>query len=192
MTSKTHDLAAMTLLGVVCILHPVNDISVKTATAAVLANLIGGIAPDIDQPTAPLWRNLPIGSFFGRIFGKMAGGHRFFTHSILGLGAMGYALHLVLAFFNPVLGGIDRGIVWWAFMIGAFSHLLMDSLTKEGVPWLLPIPVKFGMPPIKAWRITTGHWVENFIVFPGLMLFNLYFLSSNNQKIIEIIKHRIF
>jgi len=54
MTGRTHDLAAITALGVVVVLMtPEHTVTLGTAIAAVFANLIGGIAPDIDQPTAP-------------------------------------------------------------------------------------------------------------------------------------------
>lgn len=55
-------------------------------------------------------------------------------------------------------------------MIGMASHLVMDTFTKEGVPWLLPIPVKFGIPPLKRFRITTGKWGESFIIIPLLFV----------------------
>jgi inner membrane protein len=155
---------------------------------AVFANLIGGIAPDIDQPTAPFWRNLPVLRFFGRYFDNMVGGHRFITHSVLGLGLFGFLVHWLLIFFGPVLGQVDTGYVWWAFMIGMVSHLVMDSFTKEGVPWLLPVPIKFGFPPIKRLRITTGKAVENLIVFPGLLLLSGLIVASNYDRILAILR----
>lgn len=142
--------------------------SVATILVALVANQLGGIAPDIDQPTAPFWRNLPIGGVFGRLIAKMLGGHRFVTHSLLGLAIMGFLVHWLLAALQPIMPNININIIWWAFMIGMFSHLIMDSFTKEGVPWLLPIPIKFGFPPLRRLRITTGKAVENFIVFPLL------------------------
>ena len=141
--------------------------SLATMIAAVIANQLGGIAPDIDQPTAPLWRNLPIGGLFGRFFGRMLGGHRFLTHSLLGVMLMGFLTHWFLVFIQPLFPKVTIDIVWWAFMIGMVSHLIMDSFTKEGVPWLLPIPIKFGFPPIRKFRITTGKLIENFINLKG-------------------------
>jgi inner membrane protein len=158
---------------------------------AVLANLIGGITPDIDQPTAPFWRNLPVGKYFGRIFAAVQGGHRFLTHSLLGLFLFGLAAHWLLVFFHPVMPNVDIGLVWWAFMIGMLSHLIMDSFTKEGVPWLLPLPFKFGFPPIKSLRITTDKKVENLIIFPGLLAFNAWLYFINSQEILDIIHHHI-
>jgi uncharacterized metal-binding protein len=64
MTARTHDLAAITALGVVLLNQPARSVSVSCAILVVVANQLGGIAPDIDQPTAPFWRNLPVGKFF--------------------------------------------------------------------------------------------------------------------------------
>lgn len=53
MTGRTHDLAAFTALGIVVLANPPGAITLSTAILAVFFNLVGGIAPDIDQPTAP-------------------------------------------------------------------------------------------------------------------------------------------
>jgi inner membrane protein len=189
MTGRTHDLAAITALGIVVLAQPARTVTLATAIVAVFANLIGGIAPDADQPTAPFWRNLPVGKYFGKIFGTLNGGHRFLTHSLLGLVLFGYAAHWLLAFIHPIIRNVDISLVWWAFMIGMVSHLIMDSFTREGVPWLLPIPIKFGFPPLKKLRIVTGKKIENFIIFPGLFVFNALLYYENYQKILAIL-HR--
>lgn len=170
MIARTHDLAAITGLVIVVVVLPLQDLHLATILVAILANQFGGIAPDIDQPTAPFWRNLPIEGIFGRIVSRMLGGHRFLTHSLLGLGIMGFLMHWLLEFLQPIMADVQTGYVWWAFMIGMLSHLVMDSFTKEGVPWLLPIPVKFGFPPLRKFRITTGKGVEKFIVLPAIMV----------------------
>ncbi len=167
MIARTHDLAAITGLTIIVIaVSPLPPLHLSTILIALLANQLGGIAPDIDQPTAPFWRNLPIGSIFGRFFGRILGGHRFITHSVLGLVIMGFLAKWLLVFLQPIMPQVQIDYVWWAFIIGMISHLIMDSFTKEGVPWLLPIPVKFGFPPLRRLRITTGKAVENFIVLP--------------------------
>jgi inner membrane protein len=190
MKARTHDLAAVTALGIVVMVQPAHTLTLGTAIAALLANQLGGIAPDIDQPTAPFWRNLPIGGFFGRIIDKMMGGHRFITHSILGLVLFGFLSRLLLAFLHPIMPGIDIELVWWAFMIGMVSHLVMDSLTKEGVPWLLPIPIKFGFPPLKRLRVTTGKLGEA-IVFGAILLLDLWYCSAHYQAILQLLHQRI-
>jgi inner membrane protein len=189
MTARTHDLAAITALGVVFVAGPMRTVTLATAIAAVFANLVGGITPDIDQPTAPFWRNLPVGKYFGSFFDKLLGGHRFLTHSLLGLALFGFAAHWLLVFIHPLMTRVDTGFVWWAFMIGMLSHLVMDTLTKEGVPWLLPIPIRFGLPPFRAFRITTGKAVETFGVFPLLLVFNALFYWANYHRLLDLL-HR--
>ncbi len=173
MTGRTHDLAAFTALGLVVVTHPLPKITLATALVAFTANMLGGIAPDVDQPTAPFWRNLPIGGMFGKFFGKLLGGHRFLSHSVLGFFIFGVLWSILLKILKPSFPNLDMDIIWWAFMIGFASHLIMDTFSKEGVPWLLPIPVKFGIPPIRALRMTTGGLIEKFILFPGLLVVNV-------------------
>lgn len=191
MTGRTHDLAAITALGAVVLLEPARTITLATALIAVLANQIGGITPDIDQPTAPLWRNLPEGKIFGKVFDKSVGGHRFLTHSLLGLALFGFLAHWLLMFLHPIMPHVNIGLVWWAFMIGMLSHLVMDTLTKEGVPWLLPIPVKLGLPPVKSLRITTGKAVETLIIFPGLLVLDIWYCASHYTLLVNFIHRHI-
>lgn len=191
MTARTHDLAAITALTMVFIAMPTQSVTLATIIVAIFANLVGGITPDIDQPTAPFWRNLPVGKYLGKIFDKMLGGHRFITHSILGLIIFGYLSKLLLVFLRPVMTTINADLVWWAFMVGMISHLVMDTLTKEGVPWLLPIPIKFGIPPFRKWRVTTGEWVESRIVFTALIIVNIFLYVLYYQEIIYFIQHNV-
>jgi inner membrane protein len=191
MTGRTHDLAAFTALGIIVAYHPLNQMTLSTALVAIIANMIGGIAPDIDQPTAPLWRLLPIGGVVGRIFKPFMGGHRFLSHSLLGLLIFGVAWHYVLQFLKPVMPTIDITLVWWSFMIGFLSHLVMDTFTKEGVPWLLPVPVRLGIPPLKAFRVTTKSFMEQVIIFPGLILVNIYIYYAHYSKFLDLVKHHL-
>jgi len=190
--ARTHDLAAVTgLVAVVVIMSPLAPMSLATMIAALIANQIGGIAPDIDQPTAPFWRNLPVGRFFGRFFGRVLGGHRFLTHSLLGLALMGFLAHWLLVFLQPIIPSVNSELVWWAFMIGMVSHLVMDSFTKEGVPWLLPIPIKFGFPPLRRLRITTGKAIENFAILPLLVVVLVILCTAYYGELLDLLHRRI-
>jgi inner membrane protein len=191
MTGRTHDLAAITALGAVVFLGPDHPMTLATVLFAILANQIGGIAPDIDQPTAPLWKNLPEGHIFGKIFDLSVGGHRFITHSIIGLAVFGFLFHGFLHIIHPIMPNVNIGYVWWAFMIGMLSHLFMDTLTKEGVPWLLPLPHKFGLPPIKKFRITTGKLVETLVVFPGLAALDIWYCADHYQTVLAFVHQQI-
>lgn len=190
MTARTHDLAAFTALGVVVLVHPVGPVTLATVLVALLANQIGGIVPDIDQPTAPFWRNLPVGKFFGRFFDKMLGGHRFITHSLIGVALFGGLNWLFLNFLHPIMPKVDIQLVWWAFIIGMLSHLVMDTFTKEGVPWLLPIPIKFGIPPLRATRVTTGKKAEK-AIFLMMLIFDIWFLTSRYQELLTLVHQHI-
>lgn len=192
MTARTHDLAAITGLFAVIFFHPnLPSVTLGTAIACLLANQLGGIAPDIDQPTAPLWRNLPIGGVIGKIISKTLGGHRFLTHSLIGVGLLAWLVRITLEFIHPLFPHLNNGYIWWSFMIGILSHLIMDSFTKEGVPWLLPLPFKFGFPPIKKLRITTGKKLESFVVFPAIIIFDLAFCGLYYQELLNLLHNHV-
>lgn len=188
MTARTHDTAALALLLAATLAWPPAQLTAGTALAALIANQLGGIAPDIDQPTAPLWRNLPIGRYAGRVFGVLVGGHRFLCHSLLGIIAFAVGSKLLIELLQPILPPIDTGFVWFAFLIGVVSHLIMDTLTKEGVPWLLPLPFKFGFPPVRAWRVTTGKKAELFIILPILVTSIVWLCSVQADTLTALVR----
>lgn len=187
MTARTHDVAALTALSLVALTQPIQSLTLSTVLVALLANQIGGIAPDIDQPTAPFWRNLPVGHVIGKIVDKAMGGHRFLSHSLLGLAIFAFLAQALLHILQPILPHVDMHLVWWAFIIGVVSHLAMDTLTKEGVPWLLPIPIKIGLPPVKRFRITTGKFGEMFMVLPALVAVDIWLLASHYDQLLAFV-----
>lgn len=191
MVARTHDTAALTLLIAVVIVAPPPAMTVSTALVAILASQLGGIAPDIDQPTAPLWRNIAVGRYLGKVFGVLVGGHRFLCHSLVGVALFGALAMLFLDFIEPLMPHIDTSFVWFAFMVGVVSHLIMDSFTKEGVPWLLPLPFKFGFPPMRAWRVTTGKKVETLIVFPLLVTLTVWLCAKHYNTLMALIQSSI-
>ena len=191
MTARTHDMAAVAALMTYVIAFPPATMTVATALAAFLANQLGGIAPDIDQPTAPLWRNIPVGRYVGRVFGALVGGHRFLCHSVLGVALFGVASKVLLIFLQPIMPRIDIQFVWVAFMIGVASHLVMDTLTKEGVPYLLPLPYKFGFPPFRRFRVTTGKSVETFVLFPLLIVLTIWLAASHYSALAQVVQDHL-
>ncbi|HET7320505.1 MAG TPA: metal-dependent hydrolase, partial [Candidatus Saccharimonadales bacterium] len=107
----------------------------------------------------------------------------------IGVALFGFLAHALLGFLNPLMAHVNNGYVWWAFMIGMLSHLAMDTLTKEGVPWLLPIPIKFGIPPLRKFRITTGKLVETCLVFPLLLAFDIWLIHLHYPGIVGYTHH---
>ena len=189
MIARTHDLAAFTALSAVVVFLAPQTVTLSTVLLALLANQLGGIAPDIDQPTAPLWRNLPVTHIFGRLFSRLSGGHRFISHSLIGVVLFGMAARFLLMFFQPIMPSVNIELVWWAFMVGLASHLFMDLFTKEGVPLLLPLTIKFGILPIKHLRITTGKKMELLVVFPGLVIINMLLYATHYSQMVAFLHH---
>jgi membrane-bound metal-dependent hydrolase YbcI (DUF457 family) len=190
MTGRTHDLAAFTALSYTLTSIPIPSMTLATALVAFGANMVGGLAPDIDQPTARLYKNARGGILLKKIITPLLGGHRYISHSIIGIFIFGFVVKQILVLSSSFLI-IDHDIVWWSFMIGFFSHLIMDTFTDEGVPWLFPIPIKFGFPPFAFLRMKTGGLVEKSFVFPMLLLVNFYIFYANYRTILDFLKHYI-
>lgn len=190
MTGRTHDLAAFTALSYIAFTQALPHMTMGTMLVSIAANLIGGITPDIDQPTSKIWNSIPAGSIIGRVINPLMGGHRFLSHSLVGAGIFGVGVWYLLKLISHTLL-VDISIVWWAFMIGFISHLITDSITREGVPWLFPIPWKIGIPPVKAFRIKTGGIIEKMIIFPGLLITTCYLYYIHYSSILLFLKRFI-
>lgn len=174
MTSRTHDLATFTALNILFVTGVISlfySVSLATVIVAIGVCFLGGITPDIDQPTSAFWHKLPAGTILGKLVKPFLGAHRHLSHSILGLIVFGWVAKTLLVLASHSLL-VDMNIVWLGFMLGLVVHLIMDSFTHDGVPWLFPIPFHFGFPPIKMLRLKTGGFIEKVIVFPGLILLN--------------------
>jgi len=188
MTGRTHDLAAFTAMSYVVATQPIpQDLSLATIIVAISANFVGGLAPDIDQSTAELWGRIRGGSILGKLLSPLFGGHRFISHSILGIFLFGIGSKFLLGLISNVLI-VNMDVVWWAFMIGFVSHLITDTLTRDGVPWLFPIPIKWGIPPFRALRFKTGGLIEKSIIFPGLILTNIWIYYAYYGRFLEILR----
>jgi inner membrane protein len=170
MTSRTHDVGAFAALATAAVLYPPTDLRAATVIVALIANIVGALLPDLDQASNRLWDLLPGGNLVGKVLKKLFLGHRTLSHSILGV-AIVYeiTIRLVPKLFNATF--VDPVIIIYAVLIGYLSHLVLDSITEEGIPLLFPAKWKFGFPPIKFLRIKTGHWVENLVIFPLLCIY---------------------
>lgn len=187
MTGRTHDAIAFASLITVSVANPPESLNVATATAAVVANIVGATMPDIDQATNKLWKFLPGGDHLGKILRRAFMGHRNLTHSFIGI----FLVYKLLEFTLPRLLNpqyVNWEIIFLAMMIGYISHLLGDFLTKDGLPLLFPIKWKFGFPPISAFRITAGNWIENLVVLPGTAAYIFWFIGSNHGEFVKLIK----
>lgn len=188
MTGRTHDLAAFTALNAVFLITASPpDISFATLAASFGANMIGGLLPDIDDASSDVWDKVRGGSFLGKLIKPLVGQHRMLSHSILGMLIIGFLSEVFLNWLGKVVL-VNMDIVWWSLMIGYVSHLITDSFTKQGVPWLFPIPLRLGFPPFEFMRMKTGGILEKSLVFPGLILLNAYLVYANYEKYITFLK----
>ncbi len=186
MTGRTHDMAALTALNIVFVSLPLMQMSLATAAAAFFANFIGGLFPDIDQPTSDLWDNFRGGELISKYICKLLGGHRHFSHSIVGVICIGALSAFTLQKLSSIVL-IDMQIVWLSFMVGVVSHILADMPTKEGVPLFWPMMFKVGIPPFRFMRIRSGFFVEKLLIFPGLIALNAYLLYANYSKYVDLV-----
>jgi inner membrane protein len=187
MTARTHDLAAFTTLTLALVYGTAPPMTLATALVALGANFLGGLFPDIDESSSKFWESIRGGRIIGKIIPPLIGGHRYITHSLIGVMLAGFLLkHLLAVVGNVVL--VDMNVVWWAFMLGMWSHLLTDSITKEGVLWLFPLPYRIGFPPFKSMRIRTGGMVEKAIFFPALVLLNGYLIWQNYPLLLQLFR----
>lgn len=187
MTGRTHDLAAFTLLTAVVAFTPLEKMSLATALVAFSANMIGGLAPDIDQSTASIYGKVRGGNILGKLIKPLIGDHRLISHSIVGVIMFGVLAKIILNLLGTFIL-VDMNIVWWAFMIGFVSHLATDFFTREGIPLLFPIPIKFGFPPFSFLRMKTAGLAEKSFVFPGLIFINIVLIYLHYGKFLEFIK----
>lgn len=110
--------------------------------------------------------------------------HRAFSHSILGVLTMttvtGIYLIPILLFidlFNPLY----LSAFLFAYMIGAFLHMLEDSCTKTGIKWNTP----FSDTKIKG-EISTGKDYKKphyFLYYLGILVAATFMLSTSDFNI---------
>jgi inner membrane protein len=190
MTSKTHDLIAFGSLLTVVSYYPPQNLNLPTFFTCLVANILGSLAPDLDQATNRLWDLLPAGNTVGRIFRKLFLGHRTLSHSLLGI----YLIYQLLLFILPKLlntSYINTDFVVISFMIGFVIHIFTDAFTKEGIPLFFPLSFNIGIPPIKFLRLKTGKFTEKYIIFPLVCLYIvsiLYFKKDVFWNLMQLLK----
>ena len=107
----------------------------ETATLFVLGGLLGGIFPDIDNPTSYMGKlSAPVSTVIGFInekLGKTGANHRGILHD-----PIIYLAGLVLSYFflSPLIG----------FFVGCLSHLFLDMFNPKGIPFLFVKRIRLG------------------------------------------------
>lgn len=168
MRGPTHALAGATTAGLFLVGHwphqyPLLVLSAVSGFAALLPDLdnsestienirVAGVRP----LKVPAW-------FIDKMFK-----HRGFLHSLLAVAMLTFIL---LGFLPQLPHEIDIAII-----LGYLSHLVTDSLTPEGIPWIYPVDWRGTLLP-KFLCIRTGSFMET-IFFVGLVVVYIVFLSK--------------
>jgi len=139
MLNRTH-LAVILLL--IIVLFPIVPNKISFVTIALASSII----PDVDI------KNSKIGKY--KIFRPLQffTKHRGFFHCLL------FMCFLILFFLNFYPAGA------FAFFLGYSSHLVMDSITPEGVQFFYPYKKRI------SGRIKTGGRIENLILITSIVL----------------------
>lgn len=100
----------------------------ETATLFILGGLLGGIFPDIDNPSSHMGKlAAPLSTIIGavgRLHGKVGSNHRGILHD-----PTVYIIGLLLSYmYIPSLTG---------FFVGCLSHLFLDMFNPKGIPFLM-------------------------------------------------------
>jgi len=129
-------------------------------TAVVVAGIAGisSLLPDMDSPDSKVGRMIPVLPWLL----KTTIGHRGMLHSFLGSFLLCALIVLCLRFKFPYEVIYQQIIP----MVGAgiLSHLVMDSLTPGGCPWLWPWNRHFSAP-----LSETGSLLERWVITPVMM-----------------------
>jgi inner membrane protein len=187
MTARTHDLIAFASLLTVAAINPPSSLNISTTVTCLIGSVVGALAPDMDQATNRLWDMLPGGNFVGRLLRNLMLRHRTISHSLLGIFLFYQLLNFIIPrVLNPAY--VNGQLVTLAIMIGLISHIASDMVTKEGVPLLFPITIKVGIPPFEFLRITTGKFVENFVIFPAVVAYIFWLAVERRETFVNLVR----
>ena len=187
MTSKAH-IAFGLFNGAVCTsYYQMSDISFTSNLFAIsvagFATLLGSLAPDLDASGSPISKLLP---FISKSI-QRRWPHRTLLHSIIGAaitsGIMYYVMFL-LTFFLPDFESVPL-ILFLFFLSSYCGHLVVDSLTINGIKWIWPYQRAFAYPSSRQYRIRTGdRKPERYctLLFLGLFLSYLPVLKAGGTS----------
>ena len=132
----------------------------------VVATILGAVMTDLDNPRAPAARMMPV---VARAVSRRFP-HRTLLHSFAGLGASSgivWGLLWLASVAGLPLHGLARTLAGF-FGWGWLSHLILDTLTKRGVPYFWPLlsdPLWY--PTLEEDRLISGDGRWNLIITIG-------------------------
>jgi len=93
--------------------------------------------------------------------------HRGFTHTITGLATVAAPLIFMVVTGAQFVGANIAVSVYMGFVLGWFSHMVIDTFNSKGVPWFWPLTKKR----LKVMRITTGSKKEDMFLMYSFVFF---------------------
>jgi inner membrane protein len=170
MTAPTHILAGTVFTGIMCSFYNINLFQ-KTEYIIICALL--SILPDIDTTKSLVGKIFyPLAWFIGRRFG-----HRTLTHSLIFV----LTVWTLLTAMTGLEIITDPGIIKIS-LFALVSHIIIDMLTLQGVPFFYPFMRNACViPGNPAYRFRTGDFKHEMIVcgISGLLCFTLQPLFAN-------------
>lgn len=137
MLGRTHQIGGLTAgiaVGTYILHLPLQPDTVSVIFTLLASSVVGGLFPDIDHQNSKIGRSMrPVSRAVSKTLG-----HRGMTHTLL----FNLMIPLVAILFANVMIPpgwrtlTDMAII--GFTAGYASHLLLDSLTPQGVPLLAP------------------------------------------------------
>jgi len=168
MQGKTHLVFGMcTGITTACL---VNDFNITEKIIFASVCIISSIFPDIDIQSSMIGKKVKlISATINKMFG-----HRGFIHS-----------PLFFSFLYLILFTSQKSLMFkmpWAAIMGAglgfFGHLVLDTATKGGVPWLYP----FSKKKYHITNVKTGCDLEPVLAMFFLFLYMMIFINSSAIK----------
>lgn len=127
--------------------------------AIIVGGWVGGLIPDIDHPNSKISRFKVLGF---PVFKPLAWiiftlfGHRGATHTLWSLFLTSLPFMLAPLFLpaNSIILSVLIALFGIGYAVGYFSHLLLDSLTPSGTPFVWPLPT------VHLGQLPTGKYDE--------------------------------
>jgi inner membrane protein len=168
MTAPTH-----ITFGALCYFVTAAVMQWPVTTGAVATAALGSLLPDIDLPTSAVGRPLfPI----SRALNEQIG-HRTLTHSIIGI-------LLLVMILLPLF--LLAPLIFWALVVGYFSHLLIDTENKAGIELLYPAKLRAWFFRDERYRITVGSREETILLAVLVVFTDFYRFMPNHQVIATV------
>ena len=125
MTAPNHIVGGFVITG---LLGSFFNLNILASPIYIFSTIIGALIPDIDYTKSTIGKIFrPISKYLNRRFG-----HRTITHSLLAM----FGSFLLSAFIESTF--YDQTKISKIYLLGFFSHLVLDMMTVQGVPLFYP------------------------------------------------------